>query len=99
MAKKTDGITDLTKVLVTASKKFTQSEFKKLQHVIFAILHGVNYGYTDMDNRFLQDSGDLYFMHSDEKKFKKIKKIKKIIYKDNVINFKDFKREGITDDA
>ena len=44
MANKTDGITDLTKVMVSAAKKFTDSEYSKLTQVVFAMLHGVSYG-------------------------------------------------------
>ena len=42
MADKTDGITDLTKVLVSAAKKFNEKEYSKLQSVIFAMLQSVN---------------------------------------------------------
>jgi hypothetical protein len=61
MAKKKDGITDLTKTLVSAAKKFNDKEYGRLQHLIFALLHGVNYGYTKMDQQFLDDSSDIYF--------------------------------------
>ena len=96
MADKTDGITDLTKVLVSAAKKFNEKEYSKLQSVIFAMLHGVNYGYTDMDARFLEDSNDLFFIHKADKIHKKITKKAKVKYKDNVIQFKDFSREDAT---
>jgi hypothetical protein len=99
MANKTDGITDLTKVLVSAAKKFNDTEYSKLQSVIFAMLHGVNYGYTDMDARFLEDSNDLFFIHKADKIHKKITKKKKVKYKDNVIQFKDFSREDATNDG
>ena len=99
MADKTDGITDLTKVLVSAAKKFNDKEYSKLQSVIFAMLHGVNYGYTDMDARFLEDSNDLFFIHKADKIHKKITKKTKVKYKDNVIQFKDFSREDATNDG
>ena len=54
MAKQKDGITDLTKVLISAANKFTDAEYTKLTQVIFALLHGVNYGYDTMDQRFLK---------------------------------------------
>jgi len=63
MANKTDGITDLTKVLVSAAKKFNEKEYSKLQSVIFAMLHGVNYGYTDMDARFWKTQ-TIYFLYT-----------------------------------
>ena len=91
MAKKKDGITDLTKTLVSAAKKFNDKEYGVLQHLIFALLHGVNYGYTSMDQRFLDDSSDIYFLHKDDKdNFKKVIKKKKTKYKDNVIKFSDY---------
>jgi hypothetical protein len=74
MAKQKDGITDLTKVLVSAAKKFTDAEYTKLQQVIFALLHGVNYGYDSMDQRFINDAQDILFIHRAQKNFKKIKK-------------------------
>jgi hypothetical protein len=66
MAKKKDGITDLTKTLVSAAKKFNDKEYGRLQHLIFALLHGVNYGYTKMDQQFLDDSSDIYFLNKDQ---------------------------------
>jgi hypothetical protein len=99
MAKQKDGITDLTKVLVSAAKKFTDAEYTKLQQVIFALLHGVNYGYDSMDQKFLNDAQDLKFVHNADKKFKKLTKKKKVKYKDNIIQFKDFSREDAKDDG
>ena len=91
MAKKKDGITDLTKTLVSAAKKFNDKEYGVLQHLIFALLHGVNYGYTSMDQRFLDDSSDIYFLHKDDKDtFKKVIKKNKTKYKNNVIKFSDY---------
>ena len=77
MAKQKDGITDLTKVLISAANKFTDAEYTKLTQVIFALLHGVNYGYDTMDQRFLNDAQDLKFVHNADKKFKKIIKKRK----------------------
>ena len=99
MADKTDGITDLTKVLVSAAKNFNEKEFSKLQSVIFAMLHGVSYGYNSMDARFLEESNDLYFIHKADKIHKKITKKAKVKYKDNIIQFKDFSREDATNDG
>ena len=97
MAKKTDGITDLTKVLISAANKFTDAEYTKLTQVIFALLHGVNYGYDTMDQRFLNDAQDLKFVHNADKKFKKIIKKKKV--KNNVIYISNFSKETSKDDA
>ena len=97
MAKQKDGITDLTKVMVSAANKFTDAEYTKLTQVIFALLHGVNYGYDTMDQRFLNDAQDLKFIHNADKKFKKIIKKKKV--KDNVIYISNFSKESSKDDA
>ena len=97
MAKQKDGITDLTKVMVSAANKFTDAEYTKLTQVIFALLHGVNYGYDTMDQRFLNDAQDLKFVHNADKKFKKILKTKKV--KDNVIYISNFSKESSKDDA
>jgi len=98
MAKQKDGITDLTKVLISAANKFTDREYTKLTQVIFALLHGVNYGYETMDQKFLNDAQDLKFVHNADKKFKKITKVKKN-YKNNVIYVKHFNKESSKDDA
>ena len=98
MAKQKDGITDLTKVLISAANKFTDAEYTRLTQVIFALLHGVNYGYDTMDQRFLNDAQDLKFVHNADKKFKKITKVKKN-YKDNVIYVKHFFKETSKNDA
>lgn len=97
MGKQKDGITDLTKVMVSAANKFTDSEYSKLTQVIFALLHGVNYGYDTMDQRFLNDAQDLKFVHNADKKFKKILKTKKV--KNNVIYISNFSKESSKDDA
>ena len=97
MAKQKDGITDLTKVLISAANKFTDAEYTKLTQVIFAMLHGVNYGYDTMDQRFLNDAQDLKFVHNADKKFKKIIKKKKV--KNNVIYISNFSRQSSKDDA
>ena len=97
MAKQKDGITDLTRVLISAANKFTDAEYTKLTQVIFAMLHGVNYGYDTMDQRFLNDAQDLKFVHNADKKFKKIIKKKKV--KNNVIYISNFSKETSKDDA
>jgi iron-sulfur cluster repair protein YtfE (RIC family) len=114
MANKTDGITDLTKLLVSASKKFTKKEYNRLSSVIFAMLHGVNYGYDQMDQRFLNDAADVYEVHQDhdefleeidkeldevEKTLSKFKKKSPKKNKDNVIKFSDFSREDANNDG
>jgi hypothetical protein len=112
MADKTDGITDLTKVLVSASKKFTKKEYNKLSSVVFAMLHGVSYGYDQMDQRFLNDAADIYEVHQDHNEFleeidkeldeveKTLSKFKKPLppkSKNNVIKFSDYKQDVTND--
>ena len=112
MANKTDGITDLTKLLIAASKKFSKTQYSKLTSVIFAMLHGVNYGYTEMDQRFLNDAADVYEVHQDHDEFleeidkeldeveKTLSKFKKPLppkSKNNVIKFSDYKQDVTND--
>ena len=112
MADKTDGITDLTTVLVSASKKFTKKEYNKLSSVVFAMLHGVSYGYDQMDQRFLNDAADIYEVHQDHNEFleeidkeldeveKTLSKFKKPLppkSKNNVIKFSDYKQDVTND--
>jgi hypothetical protein len=105
MAKKRDGITELTRLLVTAAGKFTPNQYKNLTSTIFALLNGVNYGYKELGPRFLEDAHDIYTIHQKELKntsfFKnhkpdpsmvsnfKKKKGKKQIH-NNVINLQDY---------
>ena len=112
MANKTDGITELTKVLVSAAKKFSKTEYNRLSSVIFAMLHGVSYGYDQMDQRFLNDAADIYEVHQDHDEFleeidkeldeveKTLSKFKKPLppkSKDNVIKFSDYKQDATND--
>ena len=112
MANKTDGITELTKVLVSASKKFSKTEYNRLSSVVFAMLHGVSYGYDQMDQRFLNDAADIYEVHQDhdefleeidkeldevEKTLSKFKKPSPPESKDNVIKFSDYKQDVTND--
>ena len=68
MAKKKGGITDLTKLSVLAAGSFTPSQFKLFQSTIFAMLNGVQYGYTEMGPQFLHDTNDIYSIHSKTRK-------------------------------
>jgi hypothetical protein len=112
MANKTDGITELTKLLVSASKKFSKTEYNRLSSVIFAMLHGVSYGYDQMDQRFLNDAADVYEVHQDHDEFleeidkeldeveKTLSKFKKPLppkSKNNVIKFSDYKQDVTND--
>jgi hypothetical protein len=112
MANKTDGITELTKVLVSASKKFSKTEYNRLSSVVFAMLHGVSYGYDQMDQRFLNDAADIYEVHQDHDEFleeidKELDEVEKTLSKfqkplppkskDNVIKFSDYKQDVTND--
>tara|TARA_R100000908_G_C3730542_1_gene130082 strand:- start:178 stop:522 length:345 start_codon:yes stop_codon:yes gene_type:complete len=112
MANKKDGITELTKLLVSASKKFTKTEYNRLSSVVFAMLHGVSYGYDQMDQRFLNDAADIYEVHQDHDEFleeidkeldeveKTLSKFKKPLpskTKNNVIKFSDYKQDVTND--
>ena len=112
MANKTDGITDLTKLLVAASRKFSRTEYSKLTSVVFAMLHGVTYGYDQMDQRFLNDATDIYEVHQDHDEFlkeidKEIDKVEETLSKfkkkslknnkNNVIKFSDYKQDVTND--
>ena len=50
MVKKKGGITDLTRLSVVAAEKLTPTQFKLFQSTIFAMLNGVQFGYTEMDH-------------------------------------------------
>ena len=95
MAKKRDGITDLTKLSVLAAEKLTPSQFTLFQQTIFALLNGVQFGYTELGPQFLQDTNDIYTIHSKPNKKKKIQKVLVKIKnnKSNVIDFDSYRRE------
>ena len=97
MAKKKGGITDLTKLSVLAAGSFTPSQLQLFQSTIFAMLNGVQYGYTEMGPQFLHDNNDIYSIHSKpEKKGKTKKVIVKIKNnKSNIIDFNSYRREDV----
>ena len=103
MAKKKDGITDLTRLLVTAAGKFTPNQYKNLTSTIFALLNGVNYGYTELGPKFLHDAQDIYSIHNNQLKntsfFKNKKDKKQVQTHDNVINFEHYKFWSKDNDA
>ena len=97
MAKKRDGITDLTKLSVIAAEKLTPSQFKLFQSTVFSMLNGVQYGYTEMGPQFLHDTNDIYSIHSKPNKNKKIKRVIVKIKnnKSNIIDFNSYRREDV----
>lgn len=97
MAKKKDGITDLTKLSVIAAEKLTPSQFKLFQSTVFAMLNGVQFGYTEMGPQFLHDTNDIYSIHSKTGKQDKVKKVVVKIKnnKSNVIDFNSYRREDV----
>ena len=68
MAKKTDGITELTKMLKMLAGHLTFNEYQKVQSVVFALLNGVTFGYNEMGPRFIHESEDVYYFHNGEAK-------------------------------
>lgn len=97
MAKKKDGITDLIKLSVIAAEKLTPSQFKLFQSTLFAMLNGVQYGYTEMGPQFLKDTNDIYSIHSKPIKPTKTKKVLVKIKnnKSNVIDLNSYRREDV----
>ena len=97
MAKKKDGITDLTKLSVIAAEKLTPSQFKLFQSTIFAMLNGVQYGYIEMGPQFLHDTNDIYSIHNKSNKPTKTKKVIVKIKnnKSNVIDFNSYRKEDV----
>ena len=77
MTKKTDGITDLTKVLVLLAQKFPKKEYDLITNVMFSLKLGVNYGYkTEFDPAMLNDAIHIYKLHHNPKTEAKIVKLK-----------------------
>ena len=77
MAKKKDGITDLTKVLVLLAQKFPKKEYDLITNVMFSLKLGVNYGYkTEFDPAMLNDAIHIYKLHHNPKTEAKIVKLK-----------------------
>jgi len=78
--KKTDGITELTKVLIVLSLKLSKAEYNRAISTIYATLNGVSYGYDDaLSPKFLNDARDIRELHAG----KNIKKLP-----NNILNFK-----------
>ena len=78
--KRTDGITDLTKTLITLSKRLSKSEYNRTISTFYAILNGVSYGYDDtLSPQFLNDARDIRSLHVGQG----VKEIK-----DNIVSFK-----------
>jgi hypothetical protein len=97
MVKKKGGITDLTRLSVVAAEKLTPTQFKLFQSTIFAMLNGVQFGYTEMGPQFLHDTNDIYSIHSKPGKKDKVKKVVVKIKnnKSNVIDFNSYRREDV----
>ena len=85
MAGKKDGITDLTKVLVNAAERFTPAQYNKLVEVIFSLMNGVQFGYENVDGKFIKDALAIRLYHHKKTKKIKVKKKSNIIH----VNFGD----------
>ena len=59
MAEKKDGITDLTKHMISCAKYLPLADFKKATSVIYALLNGVTYQYPEFGPQFLRDAADI----------------------------------------
>ncbi len=59
MAKKKDGITDLTKHMISCAKYLPLADFKKATSVMYALLNGVTYQYPEFGPQFLRDAADI----------------------------------------
>ena len=94
---KKNGITDLTKLSVLAAEKLTANQFKLYQTVIFSLLNGVQFGFTELGPQFLNESNDIYSIHHlPGKQTKKvIVKIKNKKNKSNVINLSSYRKEDV----
>ena len=97
MVKKKGGITDLTRLSVVAAEKLTPTQFKLFQSTIFAMLNGVQFGYTEMGPQFLHDTNDIYDIHNKPTKKVKTKKVEVKIRnnKSNVIDLNTYRREDV----
>ena len=59
------------------------------------MLHGVNYGYDQMDQRFLNDAADIHLLHHDEAWLKKMEnKFQLQKLKPNPSKISNFKRKN-----
>lgn len=70
MAKKKDGITDLTKHMIACAKYLSIADYKKATSVIYALLNGVNYQYPNFGPEFLRDAEDIRAFYKKSKKGK-----------------------------
>ena len=77
MTKKTDGITDLTKVFVLLAQTFSKKDYDLITNTMFSLKMGVNFGYkTEFDPAMLNDAIHIYKLHSHQKPKAKIFKLK-----------------------
>ena len=77
MAKKKDGITDLTRSLVLLAQKFHKKEYDLITNVMFSLKMGVNYGYkAEFDPAMLNDAIHIFKLHGHKKPEAKIFKLK-----------------------
>ena len=77
MTKKTDGITDLTKVLILLAQKFSKKDYTSITNVMFSLKMGISYGYkSEFDPAMLNDAIHIYKLHNHPKPKAKIFKLK-----------------------
>ena len=77
MTKKTDGITDLTKVFVLLAQKFSKKDYDLITNTMFSLKMGISFGYkTEFDPAMLNDAIHIYKLHHNPKTEAKIFKLK-----------------------
>ena len=91
---------NLNILLTNMSKKFNDAEYNQATSTIYAILNSVTYGYDDpLSSQFLNDARNIYSKCSLARALNKTSnkintyKIDKHIEKDNIINFKNYKKK------
>ena len=77
MTKKTDGITDLTKVFVLLAQTFSKKDYDLITNTMFSLKMGVNFGYkAEFDPAMLNDAIHIYKLHHNPKTNAKVFKLK-----------------------
>ena len=91
---------NLNILLTNMSKKFNDAEYNQATSTLYAILNSVTYGYNDpLSPQILNDARDIYskcsLARALNKTLNKINtyKMVKHIEKDNIINFKNYKKK------
>jgi len=91
---------NLNILLTNMLKKFNDAEYNQATSTLYAILNSVTYGYNDsLSPQFLNDARNIYSKCSLARALNKTSnkintyKMDKHIEKDNIINFKNYKKK------